>query len=210
MLVILLTGLSHQRQLDSCNKCQNISKLFIIFRWLKKGLKGLRWPWLSKRLCCNNNDKRVMPKGFCFGVNAIQFCNRWHLIVMLVRIYECYLIFINYNLLRFRVDVCAYVMLFHSERALLPWGQWWEFWIVIGICWTNFCLQKLKRRILVTLGFNRTTLRATQPKLHTMFCALFLKIALSDMMSFGHLGAAIWHLWTIICEMPTCQRQLTL
>ena len=34
-----------------------------------------------------------------------------------------------------------------------------------------------------------------------MFCALFLKIALSaaELMSFGHLGAAIWHRWTIIC-----------
>ena len=38
--------------------------------------------------------------------------------------------------------------------------------------------QKLKRRILATFGFNRTELRATQPKLHSMFCALFLKIAL--------------------------------
>ena len=36
-------------------------------------------------------------------------------------------------------------------------------------------------------------LRATQPKLHSMFCALFLKIALSvvKLLSFGHLGAAI-------------------
>ena len=34
---------------------------------------------------------------------------------------------------------------------------------------------------------------ATQPKLHSMFCALFLKIALSaaELMSFGHLRAAI-------------------
>ena len=37
-------------------------------------------------------------------------------------------------------------------------------------------------------------------KLHLMFCTLFLKIALSaaELMSFGHLAAAIWHLWTII------------
>ena len=48
----------------------------------------------------------------------------------------------------------------------------------------------LKRRILATFGFNRTALRATQPKLHSMFCALFLKIALSaaELMSFGQLG----------------------
>ena len=53
--------------------------------------------------------------------------------------------------------------------------------------------QKLKRRILVTFGFNRTALRDTQPKLHSMFCALFLKIALlaAELMSFGHIGAAI-------------------
>ena len=83
--------------------------------------------------------------------------------------------------------------------------------------WTNFCSQKLKRRILATFGFNRTPLRATQPKLHSMFCALFLKIALSaaELISFGHLGAAIWHRWTIICGVPskksvtpTCQRYI--
>ena len=91
--------------------------------------------------------------------------------------------------------------------------------IVIGQCWTNFCSQKLKRRILATFGFNRTALRETQPKLHPMFCDLFLKTVLSaaELMSFGHLGAAIWHRWTIICGVPsktsvtpTSQRQLTL
>ena len=79
--------------------------------------------------------------------------------------------------------------------------------------------QKLKRRILATFAFNRTALRATQPKLHSMFSALFLKIALSaaQLMSFGHLGAAICQRWTIICGVPskisvtsTNQRQLTL
>ena len=43
----------------------------------------------------------------------------------------------------------------------------------------EFCSQKLKRSILATFGFNRTALRATHPKLHSMFCALFLKVALS-------------------------------
>ena len=51
---------------------------------------------------------------------------------------------------------------------------------VIGPYWTNFCWQKLKRRILATFGFNRAALSATQPKLHSMFCTLFLKIALSQ------------------------------
>ena len=77
--------------------------------------------------------------------------------------------------------------------------------IISGPCWTNFCSQKFKRRILAAFGFNRTALRATQPKLHSMFCALFLKITLSaaELMSFGHLGAKIWHRWTIICEVPS-------
>ena len=46
---------------------------------------------------------------------------------------------------------------------------------------------------MATFGFNRTALRAKQPKLQSMFCALLLKIALSEaeLMSFGHLGAAI-------------------
>ena len=34
--------------------------------------------------------------------------------------------------------------------------------IVIGPCWTNFCPQKLKRRILAIFGFNRTALCASQ------------------------------------------------
>ena len=56
-----------------------------------------------------------------------------------------------------------------------------------------FVYKILKTRILATFGFNRTALRATQPKLHSMFYALFLKIALSpaELMLFGHLGAAI-------------------
>ena len=68
-------------------------------------------------------------------------------------------------------------------------------------------------------SFNRTALRAAQPKLYSMFCALFLKILLSaaELISFGHLGAAIRHCWTIICRVPPkisvtplSQRQLTL
>ena len=56
----------------------------------------------------------------------------------------------------------------------------------------EFLFTKLKRKILATFGFNRTALRATQPKLHSMFCALFLNN------SFGHLGAARpldYYLW---------------
>ena len=74
-------------------------------------------------------------------------------------------------------------------------------WRFIEPGWTNFCLQKLKRRILTTFSFHKTALRETHPKLHSMFCVLFLKIALSasELMSFDHLGAVIWHRWTIIC-----------
>ena len=86
--------------------------------------------------------------------------------------------------------------------------------IVIGPCRRNFGSPKLKRRILATFGFNRT---ATQPKLHSVFWALFLKIALSELIYFVHLAAAIWHRWSIICGVPskisvtpTSQRQLTL
>ena len=69
--------------------------------------------------------------------------------------------------------------------------------------WRRSCSQKLKRRILAKFGFNR--------KLHSIFYALFLKITLSasQLMSFGHLGAAIWHRWSIICGVisvtPTSQ-----
>ena len=37
------------------------------------------------------------------------------------------------------------------------------------------------------------------------FCFWFLKIALSaaELISFVHLGAAIWHRWTIICGVPS-------
>ena len=46
---------------------------------------------------------------------------------------------------------------------------------------------------MATFGFNRTALRPTQPELHSLFCALFLRIALSaaELISFGHLEVAI-------------------
>ena len=39
-----------------------------------------------------------------------------------------------------------------------------------------------------TFGFNRTALRETHPKLHSMFCSLFLKIALS----ISHRADIVW------------------
>ena len=100
-----------------------------------------------------------------------------------------------------------------KKRTLKPMA------IVIGSYWTHFCSQKLKTRILETFGYNRTALHVTLQKIHSMFCALFLKIALSaaELMAFGNLGAAIWHRWTIICRVPpkisvtpTSHKQLTL
>ena len=46
-------------------------------------------------------------------------------------------------------------------------GRYSQWRSLSGVCWTNFCSQKLKRRILATFGFNRTALRATQSKLHS-------------------------------------------
>ena len=54
---------------------------------------------------------------------------------------------------------------------------------------------------MVTFGFNRMALRATQPNLNSMFSDLFLKIALlaAELMPFVYLGAAICHrLWGAI------------
>ena len=47
-----------------------------------------------------------------------------------------------------------------------------------------------EEKILAAFEFNKTVLGATQPKLHSMFCALFLKIVLSaaELMWFGQLG----------------------
>ena len=57
----------------------------------------------------------------------------------------------------------------------------------------EFLFTTIQEEDMATFGFNRTALRATQPKLHLMFCALFMMIALSatELMSFGHLGAEI-------------------
>ena len=68
----------------------------------------------------------------------------------------------------------------------------------------GFLFTKIEEEDIGNFDFNRKALRSTQPKLHSMFCELFLKIALSaaELMSFGHLGAAIWHRWTNICGVP--------
>ena len=57
----------------------------------------------------------------------------------------------------------------------------------------DILFTKIEEEDIGNSWFHRTALRATQPKLHSMFCALLLKIALSaaELMSFGHLGAGI-------------------
>ena len=66
----------------------------------------------------------------------------------------------------------------HSKRVIVCCGFWyrgiigpflwkytwkgqWSMAVVIGLWWTNFCSQKLKRTILAIFGFNRVALRAT-------------------------------------------------
>ena len=118
-------------------------------------------------------------------------------------------------------NLYAYIEQWTQAKRVTVWCEFWSRDIIVPFffeneqgkavtvirsCWTNFCSQKLKRRrIWAILGFNRTALCAIQPMLHSMFSALFLKIALSaaEMMSFSHVGAAIWHRWTIICGVPS-------
>ena len=69
-----------------------------------------------------------------------------------------------------KMSHCLVRILVHGHNWAIFLRKWA---IVIGPCWTNFCPQKLTRT--ATFGFNRTALHATQPKLHSMFCALFFK-----------------------------------
>ena len=57
----------------------------------------------------------------------------------------------------------------------------------------EFLFTKIEEEDIGNIWFQRTALRNIQPKLHPMFCALFLKIALSaaELMLFGHFEAAI-------------------
>ena len=86
----------------------------------------------------------------------------------------------------------------HSKRVTLLFGFWSK-----GIIGDHYRIM-LNEFLFRNLGFKRTALRATQPKLYSMFCSLFLKITLSvaELMVFGHIEAAIWHSWTIICGVP--------
>ena len=68
----------------------------------------------------------------------------------------------------------------------------------------EFFSQKLKRRELEAFGFNRMTLRAAQPKLHSLLRPIFnFALSAAELFSFGHLEAAICHRWTIICGVPS-------
>ena len=98
----------------------------------------------------------------------------------------------------------------HTKRVTV-WSAFWSRGIIGQFFFENEKERPLQLMVIV--------IRATLPKLHSIFCALLLKIALSaaELMSFGHLGAAFCHYWIIICEVPskisvtpTSQRQLTL
>ena len=51
----------------------------------------------------------------------------------------------------------------------------------------KFLFTKIEEEDIGKFGFNRTALRATQPKLNSLFGSLFLKIALS---AASYIGAA--------------------
>ena len=55
----------------------------------------------------------------------------------------------------------------------------------------EFLFTKIEEEAIANIWFQQD---GTRPKLHSMFSALFLKIALSavELMSLGHLEAAIW------------------
>ena len=83
----------------------------------------------------------------------------------------------------------------------------------------EFLFTKIEEDDIGNIWFQQHCATCHTAKLHSMFCALFLKIVLSaaELMSFGQIGASIWHRWVIICGVPskisvtlTSQRQLTL
>ena len=93
---------------------------------------------------------------------------------------------------------CTHILKSRRKRVTV-WCGFWSRGIIGSFFFENEQGEAVTvngdryRAILAIFGFNRTTLRPTEAKLHSMFCTLFLKIALSaaKLMSFGHLGAAI-------------------
>ena len=57
----------------------------------------------------------------------------------------------------------------------------------------EFLFRQIEEEHISNIWFQDGTMCHIRSKLHSMFCAMFLKIALSaaELMSFGHLGAAI-------------------
>ena len=107
----------------------------------------------------------------------------------------------------------------HLKRVTVWWGFWSR-----GITWLFVCENKQGEVVTVNGDrywpmLNEFLITKIEEELHSTFCALFLKVALSsaELISFRHLGAAIWHRCAIICGVPskvsvtpTSQRQLTL
>ena len=74
----------------------------------------------------------------------------------------------------------------------------------------EFLFTKIEEEDIGNIWFHfGLWLRTTQPKLHSMFCALFLMIALlaAELMSFGHLEAAIWLLFVECRQRKVLPRQ---
>ena len=69
----------------------------------------------------------------------------------------------------------------------------------------EFSSQKFK--ILATFGFKRTALHATQPKLHSMFCTLFLKIPLSQPQNSCRLTTSQLRFATVVLLFVGCRQR---
>ena len=69
----------------------------------------------------------------------------------------------------------------------------------------EFLFTKIKENDIGNIWFQQDGATCHTAEATLDVCALFLNIALSaaELMSFGHLGAAIWHRWTIICGVPS-------
>ena len=84
----------------------------------------------------------------------------------------------------------------HPKRATV-WCGFWSRGIIGTFSFKNvyramlkeFLYTKIEEEDIGNIWFQQDGAAATQPKLHSMFCVLFLMIALSaaELMSFGHL-----------------------
>ena len=69
----------------------------------------------------------------------------------------------------------------------------------------EFLFTKIEEEDIGNIWFQQEGATCHIANLHSMFCAMFMKITLSDarLMWFGHFEAVIWHRWTIIYGVPS-------